>query len=258
MKDYPSNRALETYWYDEQISNYIVQFMAVFSGVQVAIGENDDVKQSNLIEIPIRYGSADRVVNAILADNTTNVPVKVPTFSAYLKDIQMAPELRKGVNTVERRTVFEQGGSFPNDIKVIERLMPIPYMGVFDLNIMVSNTNQHLQVLEQILTLFDPALQIQVSDSDLDWKRLSMIELTNVSLDENFPSAQDARIIQSVLTFNVPFYLSPPAVINKNYVAKIKMRLNNISDAGNVSPTGGVPYFDLASLDAFTFPDPTN
>ena len=234
---YPSNISTDTYFYDNQIRNYIIQFMAVFAGLKVSVGENNSPTQSKLIDVPIRYGSADRVVNAIKADNTTNVPIRLPTMAAYLVDIQMAPDSRKGVNVVERRTHLERGKAFPTDLTVIEREQPIPYNTVFDLSIMTSNSDQHYQILEQILTLFNPIIQIQTSDDYLDWKRITTVELQDIGLEENYPAGQDNRIIQTTLKFSVPIYLSPPTVINRNYIASIKARIAAVSgkvDVGDI------------------------
>lgn len=232
---YPSNISLDTYHYDSQLRNYMVQFMAVFAGLKVSVGENDFDKQSKLIDVPIRYGSADRVVNAIKAGNTTNVPIRLPTMAAYMTGIQMAPDARKGVGVVERRSALPRGGAFPTDLKVIEREQPIPYRAAFELAIMTSNTNQHYQILEQILTLFNPIIQIQTSDDVYDWKRLTTVELDNIGLEENYPMGTDNRVIQTTLSFVVPIYLAPPTVINRNYVASIRMRIAALEGNENVN-----------------------
>lgn len=260
MTNYPSNISTDTYYYDSQIRSYIVQFMAVFAGLKVSVGENDFEKQSNLIDVPIRYGSMDRVVAAIKADNTNNKPVRLPTMVAYLSGIQMSPEARKGVNVVERRAFLERGRAFPSDLQVIEREQPIPYTAIFDLSIMTSNTNQHYQILEQILTLFNPIIQIQTSDDVHDWKRITTVELTDIGLEENYPPGQDNRIIQTTLSFVVPIYMAPPTVINKNYVAQIKMRLAAIAADASVNDivtdvTRTFPtYEDLGSVEKLKFP----
>ena len=43
------------YYYDKQITNYILQFMAIFSGLQVRVGKFGDQEES-LIPVPIHYG----------------------------------------------------------------------------------------------------------------------------------------------------------------------------------------------------------
>lgn len=249
-----------TYYYDSQLRNYILQFMAVFAGLKVSVGENDSGDQDRLIYVPIRYGSTDRVVAAIKSDNTTNKPIRLPTMVAYLSGLQLSPDARKGVSVVERRTFLDRGRAFPTDLQVIEREQPVPYMAVFQLSIMSSNTDQQYQLLEQILTLFNPIIQIQTSDDVHDWKRITTVELMDIGLEENFPMGTDNRILQNTLTFNVPIYLAPPTVINRNYIADIKLRLaavdgnssvlDVVSDVNRAFPD----YKTLASQKDIKFP----
>lgn len=260
---YPSNVSLDTYHYDSQLRQYIIQFMAVFAGLQVAVGSREQPVQSNLISVPVRYGSTDRVVAAIKADNTTNKPIRLPTMAAYLAGIQMHPEARKGVGVSERHTFLTRGGAFPSDLKVVEREQPVPYMAVFNLSIMASNSDQHYQILEQILTLFKPDIQIQTSDDIHDWKRITMVELTDVGLEENFPAGTDGRIISTTLSFSVPIYLAPPTLIRRNYISAIKLRLDAISDnslsvedvVSDITRTFPT-YETLIDADELDFPNP--
>lgn len=237
--------------------------MAVFAGLQVAIGKNDFGDADNLIRVPIRYGSADRVVTAIKNGNTQNMPLRLPTMAAYLKGIDMNPEARKGVGVVNRHTALPRGGAFPADLKVIQREMPIPYMALFDLSIMASNTDQHFQILEQILTLFNPMIQIQTSDDVYDWKRITTVELTDVGLEENYPIATDSRLISTTLTFIVPIWLAPPTVINRNYVAEIKIRLEAVASDKSVGDilldvNRTLPEYEtLIDTTTMDFPDAT-
>ena len=43
-----------------------------------------------------------------------------------------------------------------------------------------SNTDQKLQLLEQILVLFNPALEIQQNDNPVDWTTITTVELTDI------------------------------------------------------------------------------
>lgn len=262
MTNFPANVSTETYHYDNQLRQYIVQFMAVFAGLQVAVGKNDSGDTDRLIDVQVRYGSSDRVVAAIRAHNTQNVPIRLPTMAAYMVGIDMNPEARKGVGVVNRFSTLPRGASFPDGIRVVQRENPIPYKAIFELAIMASNADQHFQILEQLLTLFNPIIQIQTSDDAYDWKRITTVELTNIGLEENYPVGTDSRIIQTVLTFVVPIWLAPPTTINKNFVAAIKLRLEAVAgdktvteivtDLGRTLPN----YETLIDASTMDFPAP--
>lgn len=226
-----------TYFYDSQLQDYIVQFMAVFSGLQVQIGKNDFGSSTNLIYVPIRYGSADRVAQSILAENTQNKPIRLPTMAATLTGIENAPDRMKGMDTKSRYTTFERGGSFPDDLKVVELMMPTPYNLFFELSIMSSNTYQQFQIVEQILLLFNPTLQLQLSDDPHDWKKLAMLQLNSVTLEERIPTGLENRVIVSSFTFETTGMISPPTQLKNNFIKSFKLRLETIRNSEDAKAT---------------------
>lgn len=219
---------LDTYFYDEQIKSYIIQFMAIFSGLQVSVGKNNSNSTKNLMYVPIRYGNSSRIVDAILAENTQNKPIRLPMFAADFAGMEQVPGRRKGVGTTTRASVLPLGGALPDDVKVIHRAQPVPYDGLFELAMYCSNEDQHLQILEQILMIFDPVLQIQTSDDFHDLAKITSVELVNIDFNKNYPKLADKRVIVTALNFRVNFYLSPPANIKENFIKSIKLRLDTI------------------------------
>ena len=105
--------------------------------------------------------------------------------------------------------------------------MPIPYIMSTELSIYASNTQQAHQILEQLLMLFDPNLQIQTTDAAFDWTKITGVEMTGISNEENYPAGGDRRMIVSNLTFDVPIYISAPADIRDNLVRKIFIKLGD-------------------------------
>lgn len=238
----------ESYYYDHQLLRYVIQFMAIFSNMKVKVGANATLP-ARLIKVPIIYGSRDRVVMSIKSDNTQNKPLRVPTMSAIIRNIEMAPDLRKGIGQVRRKTVMPLGQPFPDGVRVIKQMMPVPYRARFELTIYASNTDQHFQMMEQILMLFDPIVQIQIGDDPFDWTIISTVELKGITWEENFPSLAEKRVIQSTMNFEVPIYLSPPADYKQNYIANIKVRLGVVPTTTDLRS----PYDVIATLDSEGF-----
>jgi hypothetical protein len=114
--------------------------------------------------------------------------------------------------------------------------MPVPYDLEIKLNVGVSNTDQQFQILEQILPLFDPQLQIQSSDAPFDLTRITSIELINgPSFDQNILAAADTRILQSTLTFKMPIWIGIPADIRHDFVNQIVMRVGAVNNSTALS-----------------------
>ena len=219
---------INQYFYDEQLRSYILQFCAIFSGMQVKTGKGEDGTQE-FIDVPINVGNRDRVVAAIMEMNSHNRPFSLPQMSAYMSSLELAPERRKGVGSVFQKVSMPAGGVFPDDLKVVKRLMPIPYNITMELSIYASNLEQMHQILEQILLVFDPQLQIQTSDAAFDWTKITIVELTSINNDENYSMGTDKRILTWTLSFHIPIYLSAPLDKKDDLVKKIVLRVGDLS-----------------------------
>jgi len=220
--------AIQEYWYDRQLRNYILQFCSVFTGLNVMTGKGEDGKQA-MFGVPVIVGSKDRVAAALMASNTQNKPFGVPVMAAQLIGLDLAPERKKGVGVVDRKVFLKTGGLFPDDLNVVHRIMPIPYNANMELTLYASNTEQLHQMLEQILLLFDPVLQIQISDAPFDWTKITDVELTGISNEENYPVGPDRRIINWTLNFVMPIYLSAPMDLKDDIIRQINIRLGNMA-----------------------------
>ena len=215
------------YFYEHQLKSYIVQFAAVFAGMKVSIGKNEN-EEPRLISVPIKNASQDRVVGAIKGENTQNKPIRLPLMSFQLMTVEQAPELRKGIGTSRRATMMPTGGLYPDDFEVISQRMPVPYRINFELKIWASNQDQHYQIIEQILSIFDPIIQIQISDDIMDWTSITTVELTDIRFDEAVPMGVDRRVIQTGMTFTVPVHLTLPANIRTNVIHDIFVRIGAV------------------------------
>ena len=104
-----------------------------------------------------------------------------------------------------------QGNAF-----TIERLMPVPYKLTINLDIWTSNTNQKMQILEQIVVLFNPALEIQNTDNYIDWTSLTVCNLERVNWSSRtIPINAENPIDVATLTFSIPIWISSPAKVKK-------------------------------------------
>lgn len=216
------------YYYQGQIRKYLLQFCNIFTGLKVQTGKGEcDVPE--FITVPIRIGSRDRVAAAIEAGNTQNKPISLPMMSVAMTDLAMSGS-RKGIGVVDTKVYLPQGGVYPDDLKSVTRIMPIPYeMGV-ELSIFASNTQQLHQILEQLLVLFDPALQIQTTDSAFDWTKITTVELVSLNNEENYPPGGDRRTIVWTLGFKMPMYISAPLDVKDDVVRKILIRIGDMDN----------------------------
>jgi hypothetical protein len=221
--------SVPTYFYNSQLATYFVQFMAIFQLLKVKTGKQAN-GEPTFINVPVEYGSKDRVAVAIKNDNTQNLPMRLPRMSAYMTELKVSPLRRKGVGFETAHSFLPRGELIPDGVKVIHQYMPIPYDITMELSVYSSNLFQRLQILEQILMLFDPDIQIQRSDAEFDWTKITILQLNGVTFEENYPALTDRRMIIDTFTFNVPIWITPPAKIKEDFVKNIWIRIGQIAD----------------------------
>ena len=223
------------YFYDKQMRRYIQQFIRLFSGFSVEMGTKEDGTKIYQT-VPVRYGDVSRMAAHIVKDNSENVVNATPFISCYVSDMSIAPERRTHAQHSDKVQVFEK--KYDNstnayldelgDTYQITRYQPVPYNLQMQVDIWTSNTEQKLQIVEQILVLFNPSLNIHTTNNPFDWTSLSYVELTNMTWSvRSVPSGVDEIIDVSTLQFELPIYISPPVKVQKQTL--IHTILNNIN-----------------------------
>ena len=231
------------YHYSGQIRKFIQQFIRLMSNFQVELGK-DRNGTTSLLQVPVFYGDASRQASQILRGNSENTLNSVPAMAVYISALQYdrarvqepyhvsTMQIRERArDPVTGNLTSEQG-----DLISVERLMPVPYKITFKCDIWTSNTDQKLQLLEQIAVLFNPALEIQSTDNYIDWTSLSYVTLTDTNFtSRSVPNHTDEPIDISSMTFEVPIWISAPAKIKKmgviqRIIASIYAEDGTISD----------------------------
>lgn len=209
------------HFYDGQIRRFVTQFMRIFIGFKTEAG--DKTQQT----VPVRYGDLSKQVAAIIRENSENKLQTVPMIACYITGLELDtsrlsdPTFVSKMNVRERRYneqdnggveyTSAQGGSY-----TVERLMPTPFTLSMKADIWTSNTDQKLQLLEQILVLFNPSLEIQSTDNYIDWTSLSAVYLNNLNFtSRSIPQGNDMEIDICSVDFSMPIYISPPAKVKK-------------------------------------------
>ena len=224
------------YFYDKQLRKYIQQFIRIFAGFQVAMHINEEgevVYQT----VPVRYGDVSRMAAHIVRENSENMLQTTPFISCHVTGLEVTPERRTYPQYEETMPVYEKKyneatNSYENEIGqqyAVKRHQPVPYNLTMQVDLWTSNTEQKLQILEQILVLFNPTLNIHTNNNPLDWSTLSYVELISSTWSMRaIPSGVDDIIDISTLTFTVPVLINPPAKVIRNTV--IHTIIDNIEE----------------------------
>ena len=230
------------FFYDGQIRRYVTQFMRVFIGFKYQAGDGEERL------VPVMYGDLTKQVASIIKDNSENKMPTVPRIACYITGLELDTSRladstfiskmqvrERTYETVAGQRVYgnEQGAGY-----TVERLMPTPFKLKVKADIWTSNTDQKLQLLEQILILFNPSLEVQTTDNYIDWTSLSVIYLSSTSFSSRtIPQGTAEDIDIASLEFEMPIYITPPAKVKKLGVVRavVNNMFTNTGDAVNIN-----------------------
>jgi len=225
------------HYYDGQIRRYLTQFIRALSGFSYKDS------QGNLKEVPVRFGTANKQAAAVLRQNSENFLMQAPFISVYINNLELSrgrmqdPNFVSKVHVREREWDENLGEYTANkgaDV-TIERLMPNPYQLSLIADIWTTNIDQKLQILEQIIVLFNPAVELQTTSSYLDWTSLTTLELMDIQYTNQVVPSGDQELEIASLTFSAPIWLSPPAKVKRmgvitSIIARVFDEEGNITD----------------------------
>jgi hypothetical protein len=232
------------YFYDAQVRRYLLQFMRIFGEFKVSEGKRGGVTYYN--KAPVRYSDMSRMVAHILTKGGENMINSTPFIACSIQSLLIARDRTQDPTLVSKVQIAEREydsntasyGTGQGNLYSTDRMMPVPYNLTMQVDIWSSNTDQKLQLLEQILILFNPSLQLQQNSNPLDWSNLFEVELTDIQWsNRSIPAGVDETLDVATLTFVMPIWLNPPASVKRQKIIN-----SIISNVYKTDSTGDLGY----------------
>ena len=108
--------------------------------------------------------------------------------------------------------------------------MPVPYKLTMNLDIWTTNTTDKLQLIEQILVIFNPSVQLQTNDNPLDYSSIFEVKMAGMSWSSRgVPQGGDSANDIMTIMFEVPIWINPPAKVTKQTI--VEQIVTSIFDA---------------------------
>jgi|TARA_B110000285_G_C15117739_1_gene615179 hypothetical protein len=226
------------HFYDGQIRRYLTQLVRLFSNFSYKDGDN------KIVRVPVMYGDITRQVGHILRDNSENKVPSAPRMAVYITGLEQDRSRTSDSSYtnkvhIRERAYDDTGNEYLNTQGknyTVERIMPSPYTLNVNVDIWSTNTDQKLQIMEQLLMLFNPSLEIQTTDNYVDWSSLTSVELTSMSFSSrSIPIGTESEIDVAQLSFTTPIYINMPAKVKKlGIITNVIMSIFDESN-GNVA-----------------------
>jgi hypothetical protein len=199
-------------FYHETIRNVVVSFGTIFNSIQLVRKDNDGAIQQTM-KVPLAYGPRQKFLVRLNedADLSKTAAVTLPRTGFEISGLSSDPTRK--LNRVQKLKKVKGSRSDQLDTQY----MPVPYNIDFDLYILAKQSDDALQIVEQILPYFQPDYTVTINDmSDMGIKKDVPIILNDISYEDDYQGDFLTRrsIIYS-LAFSAKFYLYGPVTSSK-------------------------------------------
>ena len=203
---------LGTQFYHETIRKIVISFGTLFNDISLVRKDNSGTIIQTM-KVPLAYGPREKFLVRLRedADLTKQVAITLPRIGFEIKDLSYDPARKlsrvqkfkkvKGANTKQLDTQY----------------MPVPYNLDFELYIMAKQSDDALQIVEQILPYFQPDYTLTINDmSDMGIKKDVPIILNSISYEDNYDEDfVSRRALIYTMSFTTKFYLYGPVTSSK-------------------------------------------
>ena len=219
-------------FYHETMRKIVVSFGTLFNNIQI-VRKNSSGAVVQSMKVPLAYGPQQKFLARLNSDPSlaSKVAVTLPRLGFEMNGITYDPSRK--LNRVQK---FRKVKTSANDAdKLDTQYMPVPYNINFTLYAMAKNSDDALQIVEQILPFFQPDYTLTINDmADMGIKRDVPIILNDVSYEDNYQGDfTERRAIIYTMTFTAKFYLYGP--VTSSSVIKT-VQVDQYTDLEDKSP----------------------
>ena len=199
-------------FYHETIRKVVVAFGTIFNDIHLVRKDNaGNVAQS--MKVHLAYGPREKFLVRLRedADLTKQVAVTLPRIGFEINSISY--DATRKLNRVQQFKKVKGTSSKQLDTQY----MPVPYNVGFQLYILAKQSDDGLQIVEQILPYFQPDYTVTLNDNtDMGIKRDVPVVLNSVNYEDTYAGDFTSRTtLIYTLDFTAKFYLYGPVTSNK-------------------------------------------
>lgn len=218
-------KSIESFTYHRSITLLSGMFGAVFNEIKI-------VRQDGaVILVPIAYEIKQKY-NVRLdqnpdRSNTMKYKIILPRLSFKLVSWQKDPARQ----TSRYNQLIEQGVDRTQVTSLNSQRNRVPYKFIYQLNAKTKNIDDMLQIVEQVLVMFNPSLNVMLLDNpDLNADSAINIKLIDSQMQDIFDgSFEDEQVLETAFNFEVDGWLYMPTASAK-VITKV---IANLYDMGH-------------------------
>ena len=203
---------LGTQFYHETIRKVVISFGTMFNSIDLVRKDNSGTITQTM-KVPLAYGPREKFLVRLRddADLSKQVAITLPRIGFEIKNLSY--DSARKLNRVQKFKKVK--GS--NTKQLDTQYMPVPYNLEFELYIMAKQSDDALQIVEQILPYFQPDYTLTINDmSDMGIKKDVPVIFNSIGYEDSYDGDFTCRrALIYTLTFTTKFYLYGPVTSSK-------------------------------------------
>ena len=223
---------LGQYFYHEILRKTVIGFGTLFNGIEIRHDADDGASVSRM-KVPLAYGPMQKFLAKIEQQPTLKgrPAITLPRMSFEINGYSY--DASRKLNKNQKRGVVTTNA---DTTKLNTQYSPVPYDVSFSLSVFTSNSDDGLQIVEQILPYFQPDYTVtMIENSTMDIKRDIPFILENVGYDDSYAGdLTTTRRIEYTLNFTAKIYLYGP--VSTSAIIK-KVSADLYADSSDQSPS---------------------
>ena len=199
-------------FYHETTRKIVVAFGTLFNDIHLVRKDNSDVIQQSM-KVPLAYGPRQKYLVRLADDPdlSKQTAVTLPRIGFEIAGLSYDPTRK-----LQRVQKFKKvKGAKASQLDT--QYMPVPYNIDFELYILSKQSDDALQIVEQILPYFQPDYTVTINDNtDMGVKRDVPVILNSIAYEDDYQGDfASRRAIIYTLSFTAKFYLYGPVTSRK-------------------------------------------
>ena len=196
---------LGAYTYNKIIRKCVIGFGTLFNNIECR-KENKDGSIYSRMKVPLAYGPRQKFLARLeqQADLNQKVAITVPRLSFEMTGISYDSSRKLAPITLNTKSGDKD--------TIRKQYTPVPYNIDFELNVISKTNDESLEILEQIVPVFQPSYQmtIKLIEEMKDYRDIPII-LNSISYSDDYEGSFDDRKITLVtMQFTCKTYIFGP------------------------------------------------
>ena len=214
-------------YYHEILRNTIIAFGTLFNDIHIVRTDASGTEQQSM-KVPLAYGPKQKFLVRLREDASLDksVAVTLPRIGFEMNGIEYDSARKLNKVSKIKKTKGTQG------TEVSLQYQPVPYNVNFELFIMAKNSDDGVQIVEQILPYFQPDYSVTINAiPSMDIKRDIPIVLSSTNYED---------------TYDGDFMTRRAIIYTMSFVAKTYM-YGPVTDTGVITKVQADQYPDMQS-----------